>query len=691
MSNLFVDLTSAILRKLVLLLLLAPAAFASDFDVRPAPAWVERAPATAAAELPSRGGVAGILTDHQVRVEGANVDEYFRRVRKVVSAAGVQNASELSIDFDPTYQRLVLHGVALVRGGARINQLQPSEVRVIEKEPESEDRIYDGQLTALLFLADVRPGDVIDYDYSLAGANPLLGGRYADEYDFAAGVPTALVRHRLVWPAGRALHVRGAQTVSAQRQTGSSVIHTWEQRDVEAIDDEDSIPQYYDSYDSVQVSEFGSWSEVARWSEPMFVPDLESSAAVASLARTIRAEHPSRDAQIAAAIRFVQDDVRYLGIEMGRGSHEPRQPRLTLAQRYGDCKDKVFLLCEILRHLGVEAHPALVNTKLRHRLDDFLPSPFLFDHVIAQVVDGGRTVWVDATIADQGGTLATIDTPNDERALVVRRDTTTLAKIAMPSRARTLIDEVYTAAGDDDATLDVTETYRGADADALRADLAAKTAAEYAKQRINLFAADHPRIARASGPNVSDDRARNVIVVRERYRVRRLWKDGAFTYVPRAIQSHLALPETLIRTMPLAIDYPLDLTERVTFMRDVKKDATITDTPALHYERRAEKRTVTYTLRTKKDAVAARDVADHIAALNSIDEDLAFEFRARNAAVLPWAIGFAIVIALVVVTTALAVRSRRNSLPITVVSVDSATNEEDIQEHAQHRYSQVVQ
>src|SRR2546430_8651801 len=142
---------------------------AADFDVRPAPAWVDRLPAMASGS--ARAGVAGILTDHQVRVEGATVDEYFGRVRKVVTAAGVQNASELSIDFDPSYQRLVLHDIALVRGAARINQLDRRDVRVIEKEPESDSKIFDGQLTALVFLKDVRPGDVIDYAFSLNGAN----------------------------------------------------------------------------------------------------------------------------------------------------------------------------------------------------------------------------------------------------------------------------------------------------------------------------------------------------------------------------------------------------------------------------------------------------------------------------------------------------------------------------------------
>ena len=63
----------------------------------------------------------------------------------------------------------------------------------------------------------------------------------------------------------------------------------------------------------------------------------------------------------------------------------------------------------------------MVNTKLRHSMDGELPSPFEFDHVITNVVANGHSYWIDPTLAEQGGTLETIETPNDERALVVRR------------------------------------------------------------------------------------------------------------------------------------------------------------------------------------------------------------------------------------------------------------------------------
>ena len=94
----------------------------------------------------------------------------------------------------------------------RIDALDAGEIRVIQKEDDSDNRIYDGERTALVFVKDVRPGDVIDYSWSIAGANPLLGDRYTDTYRLSSSVPSRRVRHRLLWIGEKPLQWRGART-----------------------------------------------------------------------------------------------------------------------------------------------------------------------------------------------------------------------------------------------------------------------------------------------------------------------------------------------------------------------------------------------------------------------------------------------------------------------------------------------
>jgi len=654
------------MRYLLAILLLAVSARAAvraddagQFEVRRAPAWIDTIAVDAHAGSSNvRSGIEGLLDDHQVRVAGANVDEYFRRVNQVVTSAGVQNASEVSIDFDPSFQRLVLHDVVVMRGGKRIDELARDEVRIIEKESAADESIYDGQLTALLFLKDVRPGDILDYSWSLEGSNPLLGGRYADEFDFSTRVPTRLMRHRLVWPKGRLLHVSKPAQI-----TGNAWI--WERRNVAATDAEDATPDWYEPSEVVQVTEYGSWSEVAKWADALFQLDDASHATIAGIANDIRKSNHTRDAQVVAAIRFVQDDIRYLGIEMGRGSHEPRQAAVVMNQRYGDCKDKALFLAALLRALGVEAYPALVNTKLRSHLDDFLPSPFLFDHVITQVIDGGRTYWIDGTLADQGGTLATIDTPSDERAIIVRPQTNALAKIVVQSHGSIAVDEIISN-DKQQMTLEVTSTYSGRNADDMRAELSGQSLADVAKTHLNRYAADHPRIEALGAPSIDDDRLRDVIVLRERYAIRDLWTNGSWTYYPRAVEQHLTRPETLVRSMPLTVDYPRNVTERLIIRgganAQVEDDDSVVDSPALHYEQhvvRGHDLVITTTLRAMKDAVSVAEVPDHLAALNEMHDALAVTLEPEKRSVSPRAAELGGGIVIIGIVAALAIRRRR--------------------------------
>ncbi|MBV8547371.1 MAG: transglutaminase domain-containing protein, partial [Acidobacteria bacterium] len=483
------------------------------------------------------------------------------------------------------------------------------------------------------------------------------------------------------WPKGRRLHVSKPAQI-----TGDAWI--WERRNVAATDAEDSTPEWYEPSEVVQVTEYGSWSEVAKWADALFQLDDASRAAIAGIAGDIRKGNHTRDAQVVAAIRFVQDDIRYLGIEMGRGSHEPRQPAVVMSQRYGDCKDKALFLAALLRELGVEAYPALVNTKLRRHLDSFLPSPFLFDHVITEVLDGGKSYWIDGTLADQGGTLATIDTPSDERALVVRSQTNALATIVVQSHGSIAVEEILIGSGESgvvkknsdsrhpttDAhqrdnqsmTLEVTSTYSGRDADDMRAELSGQSLADVAKTHLNRYAADHPRIAALGAPSIDDDRTRNVIVLRERYAVRDLWTNGSWTYYPRAIEQHLTRPDTLVRSMPLAVDYPRNVTERMIIRggadAKVEDDDSVVDSPAMHYEQhvtRGRDLVITTTLRAMKDAVSVAEVPDHLAALNEMHDALAVTLEPAKTPMAPRAAELGGGIVLIGIVAALAIRRRR--------------------------------
>src|SRR5439155_3389040 len=120
----------------------------------------------------------------------------------------------------------------------------------------------------------------------------------------------------------------------------------------------------------------------------------------------IREENATDEERVVKALQFVQDDIRYLGIENGINSHQPTDPSVVFARGYGDCKDKALLFCTMLRFFdGVDAFPVLVSTRFRGAAKTFIATPLIFDHAIVRVIVNGNTNFVDVTRSFQRGPL----------------------------------------------------------------------------------------------------------------------------------------------------------------------------------------------------------------------------------------------------------------------------------------------
>lgn len=161
------------------------------------PAWVERVAVDFDAVRPGERDRDSftLLSDTRLRLNGARYERYERRVRRAMTASGVERLAELLVDFEPEHEQLVLHRIELHRDGRVVDQTRSARVRLVAEESELERRMYNGGVTAFIVLSDVRLGDSIDLSYSVVGSAPILGGRFAGYFDLAGSDP---VRQRHV-------------------------------------------------------------------------------------------------------------------------------------------------------------------------------------------------------------------------------------------------------------------------------------------------------------------------------------------------------------------------------------------------------------------------------------------------------------------------------------------------------------
>jgi hypothetical protein len=489
----------------------------------PTPAWVVELECPEPAGGPAAGGVEYLLQDEQDDLRGAQPVRYRRLVTRVAGAAGVDSESRLEVEFDPSGEELVLHRVAVHRDGAVSERLDALELRVLQREKGLEERLYDGRVTALAFLEDVRIGDRIEVAYSRRGRKAVLGERWFDSFATAWGVGVRRLHRRVLLPAGRELAVRlhaGAPEPQRRSRAEDSEL-VWDLRDVPAVKLEENAPSWHDPLPWAELSEYPDWPSVARWGAELFTAAAGPGDGVRALAAEIAGASDDPLERTRLALRRVQGDVRYLGLLFGEGSHRPSGPDEVLARRYGDCKDKALLLVALLGELGLEARPALVSTVELSSVREQLPSPGAFDHAIVRARVAGEELWLDPTQSSERGPLDELTLPDYGVALLLDGQAGDLVEVVRDrgTPPLTRVDKRYGLRLRGASSLEIVTSYTGARANAVREGLESLAPGALEDMCLQYLAEQHPRAEPVAAPTVEDDPEANRLTVRERYRI----------------------------------------------------------------------------------------------------------------------------------------------------------------------------
>jgi transglutaminase-like putative cysteine protease len=507
----------------------------------------------------------------EIQVSLANNCEYFRRSKKVISETGVQNASQVSISFDPSYEQLSYHSIRIIRNGQSLNRLQLSKVRTIQQEEELSSFIYNGAVDALLILDDVRKGDIIEYSYSITGFNPIFKNKYTREFSTEFSSPVYEIHYALLVPEGRKINTRNINesTVPRVSSAGRSQRYEWNKQNIRPLVVQDYIPSWYDPYGKILVSEYDDWKQVNDWALSLYPNQTVLSPALTGKISEIVKQHQTPQERTKAALRFVQDDIRYMGIEPGEHSHKPADPSKVFAQRFGDCKEKSYLLCCMLRAMNIEAQPVLINTVTRKELGSQLPAPTSFDHVTVRAKVGERYYWFDPTISYQRGDLASLSYPDYQCGLVISDTSTALTYIPYHTTGYQHVKESFkVAAMHGGGSLLVTTKYGGTEADALRSEFNSKSISELMASYRKFYATYYADI-RADSLSFSDNDSTGVFTTKEYYTILKFWTTGKekgsrFPISAFIINAVLKRPKDKDRKMPFNLSLPTKYREEIT-------------------------------------------------------------------------------------------------------------------------------
>jgi hypothetical protein len=361
---------------------------------RSASAFAGTAALAAAALLPAAPGFAATVLDQRVTVEirpdGTVREQEATRVR-LDRPADVDAWAQYAVYLDDHRTLLAAEGAAIHPDGER----QKVRRRHRDEVASPGDGVFHASARYhVLRFPGVRVGSVIELETSVevaphfpAGSVALLGDDPIERLRVEVRGAGAGWRWRIDGPA---------DGLTAEEVPGGVVVTG---AGLEPLDPPAASPGGAARYPVLRYAwgGDGTWAAVGRWYGELLAPLPRAAPTVRERARGVIGD--DRRTTLEALTTLVQREVRYVAVEIGIGGYRPSPPAETLERRWGDCKDKVLLLIDLLAEAGIPAHPALVLAAEDERIDPGFPSPDQFNHVIVAVP-------ADAVSAAEGDAVA---------------------------------------------------------------------------------------------------------------------------------------------------------------------------------------------------------------------------------------------------------------------------------------------
>ncbi|MGE3691240.1 MAG: DUF3857 domain-containing protein [Novosphingobium sp.] len=371
----------------------------------PAPAWA--VPSELVPVPPSPTGPFFFRRyNSTVHLDSKGQSTFIAQYVKINNPNGLQ-AGNISLSWNPAAGKPIVHALKIHRDGTEIDIISNRKFEILRREDQLEQSVLNGILTAVLQVPDLRVGDELEFSATIPSQDPTLGSDSSGLLAMAGALHQGRYRVRLSWDNGQEPYIRTTDDLAEFVKREPNAIEVDADDPKPANPPKDAPPRYQWSR-ILEYSDFKQWQDFSKRISPLFesAAKLSANSQLKSEAQRLANANAGAMARAAAALKLVQQDVRYIYVGLNGGNLTPTNADVTWSRRYGDCKAKTVLLLALLNELGILAEPVLVNLSgTDDGLETRLPNAAMFDHVMVRAhIDGGDW-WLDGTLPSVVGPL----------------------------------------------------------------------------------------------------------------------------------------------------------------------------------------------------------------------------------------------------------------------------------------------
>lgn len=340
--------------------------------------------------------------------DGTGQREMILRV-KVQSDAGVERFGQLIFGYSSATEKLDMDYVRVRKADGTLVNAAASDIQDLTAPIAREAPIYTDQRQKHITVPGLRPGDQLEYRMVWNIHTALAQNHFWVEHNFITAGTIVLNDELTVnMPAASKVKLKTEPEFQpAIKEENDRRVYLWKKSQLKPESDEEEKDKEKDEEEAekdddaeelrphVQLTTFQSWDEVGQWyarlQRDRIVPDEKIKVKAEEV---IRGRTTEKD-KARALYEYVAKNFRYVSLSLGQARYQPHSAADVMTNQYGDCKDKHTLLASMMAATGLKAYPVLINST--RKLDDDIPSPGQFDHVISAIPLGNETLWADTT------------------------------------------------------------------------------------------------------------------------------------------------------------------------------------------------------------------------------------------------------------------------------------------------------
>ncbi|MEJ7767513.1 MAG: DUF3857 domain-containing protein [Chitinophagaceae bacterium] len=299
-----------------------------------------------------------------------------------------------------------IEGKLYDEAGKKIKSLRNADIQDMSSNDDS-NLADDNRIKYHNFYHKIYPYTVeyeieLKYNYTMfyPGWVPLDDENVSMEYGRISVVLPDAISFRY-----KAFNFKADPVLSNQK---SRKTYTWELQNIAAVENEYASPFWYEITPVIcmgpgEFSVQGYKGNMCSWQEfGKFVYALKAGKdqLPANIKKTVheltdQVEDPRK--KVALLYHFLQENSRYVSVQLGLGGWQPFDASYVAANRYGDCKALTNYMYSLLKEAGVNSYYTLVTAGEGKQffISNFPSSQF--NHVILSVPIQGDTIWLECT------------------------------------------------------------------------------------------------------------------------------------------------------------------------------------------------------------------------------------------------------------------------------------------------------